>query len=201
MNNGEEEADKLVSILTDHRTSGQSKRQKKHEIQLSYSKSIHLHNSLLHEIKSLEGFKMGLKGCMGDPSTQSYNIELVVSKQDFGRGYVQGGCLIWQQVGFCCQRRGTWVTLLSLATEPQGTFRKSWTLSRASRIKWGQRQCIGLVTNCAFLGTASFPKTFANIFALQTGIKDFKFTMIQEERKTFPGNTGLKARGVSVVLL
>lgn len=87
MNNGEEEADKLVSILTDHRTSGQSKRQKKHEIQLSYSKSIHLHNSLLHEVKSLEGFKMGLKVCMGDPSTQSYNIELVVSKQDFGRGY------------------------------------------------------------------------------------------------------------------
>lgn len=89
---------------------------------------------------------------------------------------VQGGCFIWQQVGFCCQRHGTWVTLLSLATEPQGMFRKGWTFFRASRIKWGQRQCIGLVTNWALLGTTSFPKTFANIFALQTGIKDFKFT-------------------------
>jgi len=28
----------------------------------------------------------------------------------------------------------------------------------------------------SLLGTASYPKTFANIFALQAGIKDFKFT-------------------------
>lgn len=93
------------------------------------------------------------------------------------------------------------MTLLSLATEPQGTFRKGWTLSRASRIKWGRRQCIGLVTNWAFLGTASFPKTFANIFALQTGIKDFKFTNDTRGAENISRKYGLKARGVSVVLL
>lgn len=36
VNDGEEEADKLLSVLTDHRTQGESKRQKKHEIQISY---------------------------------------------------------------------------------------------------------------------------------------------------------------------
>lgn len=36
VNDGEEEADKLLSVLTDHRTAGESKRQKKHEIQISY---------------------------------------------------------------------------------------------------------------------------------------------------------------------
>ena len=36
MNNGKEKADKLSAVLTDHRTLGQSKRQKKHEIQFSY---------------------------------------------------------------------------------------------------------------------------------------------------------------------
>lgn len=36
MNDGEGEADKLPSVLTDHRTVGQSKREKKHEIQISH---------------------------------------------------------------------------------------------------------------------------------------------------------------------
>lgn len=58
------------------------------------------------------------------------------------------------------------------AAEPQGVFRAGWTFSRASRIKWGQK----MYWTCVSLGSSSFPKTFANTFALQTGIADFKFT-------------------------
>lgn len=36
VDDGEEEADRLLSVLTDRRTQGESKRQKKHEIQISY---------------------------------------------------------------------------------------------------------------------------------------------------------------------
>lgn len=45
-----------------------------------------------------------------------------------------------------------------------------------STTSWGRTRRIVLVANWAFLRTASFPKTFAIIFAQQTGIKYLEFT-------------------------
>lgn len=87
VNDGEEETDKLLSVLTDHRTPGESKRQKKHEIQISYRKPNSLAQLLVtwySRGKSSEGLKTGLKVW---PSIQGFNIELVIFKEDFGRSY------------------------------------------------------------------------------------------------------------------
>lgn len=162
---------------------------------------IHSHSSLPHdttEAKSSEGLKIALKVW---PSIQDFNIELVIFKEDFGRGYKSS-----------CARRvfdltPSWFLLSEVwsmshsshwhTAEPQGVFRTGWTFSRASRIKWGQK----IYGTCASLGSSSVFRIFANTFALQAGIEDFKFTNVKKEQKPIPGNTGLKAHGVSVALL
>lgn len=130
------------------------------------------------KIKSIEGLKVRLGMSVGDPSIRSYNAELVIFRQDFERCHQPSHSRrVFDLAVSWFVLSEAWSTCsIPLTGMPRGVWRKEWPFSSTPTTSWGRTRRIVLVPNWAFLRTASFPKTFAIIFAQQTGIKYLKFT-------------------------
>lgn len=144
---------------------------------------IHSHSSLpcdTVEAKSSEGLKIALKVW---PSIQGFNIELVVFKEDFGRDYKSS-----------CSRRvfdltPSWFLLSEVwsmcLTPLTGMLLSHRVYSEQAGLSLGHPESSQKIYwTRASLGSLLFPKIFANTFALQAGIEDFKFTNDKKRAET-----------------
>lgn len=180
-------------ITEEHQNSKKGKR----NMIFKWFKGSPVHTHTL-EIKSIEVLKIRLKECLGN--IHSYNTESVIFRLAFRRCHkLSRSWRVFDLAARWFQLSEVW----SMHNTPPSAAPLSHSIYSAKAGLSRQHPASDAVRhNLAVLGTASFPETFGNIFALQTGIKDFRFTNDTRGAENISRKYWfIKASGVSVALL